>query len=126
MIASAPAATLATARTASQRSRSPDITIMPMRTASSTSATPSAGSLMTRATSGAAHTTASATSRNSGRLPPSPSRLSIMAQISTRPSLANSDGSTWKPPGRLIHALAPFTELPSGVSTASRASSATP
>ena len=84
------------------------------------------GSLTTSPASGAAHTTASMTSRSSGRFPPSPSGLSISAQISTRPSLANSDGSTWNPPGRLIHALAPLTDEPSGLSTASRASSVSP
>jgi hypothetical protein len=40
-------------------------------------------------------------------------------------SLANSDGSIWKPPGTAIHAFAPFTDAPSGVSTASSNSIAT-
>ena len=38
------------------------------------------------------------------------------------PILANSDGSTWKPAGRLIQALAPLTLVPSGLSTAARPS----
>jgi hypothetical protein len=82
--------------------------------------------LTTSAISGAAHTMASAISRGRGRFPWSPSRLSTRAQISTSASLANSDGSTWNPPGRLIQACAPLTTLPSGLSTATRPSSPTP
>ena len=35
-------------------------------------------------------------------------------------SFAYSDGSSWKPPGSEIQERAPFTTLPSGVSTTSR------
>jgi hypothetical protein len=34
-------------------------------------------------------------------------------------TLANSDGSAWKPPGSAIQECAPLTMLPSGLSTTS-------
>jgi len=89
-----------------------------------TRATPSAGSITTRAISGAATASASSTARRPGTLPRA--RLNTVAMIRIRATLANSDGSIWKPPGRLIQALAPLTSAPTGVSTASRASSVTP
>jgi len=50
----------------------------------------------------------------------------IIAIITMSATLANSDGSTWNPPGSEIHAFAPLTSEPSGVSTASRASRVAP
>jgi hypothetical protein len=52
--------------------------------------------------------------------------LKIIAVITISATLANSDGSTWNPPGREIHAFAPLTSEPSGESTASRASRVAP
>ena len=52
-------------------------------------------------------------------------RDSSQAADRIRPSLANSDGSTWNPPGSEIQALAPLTDWPTA-STASSSSSETP
>ena len=59
-----------------------------------------------------------------GRSPRAPAK--IMAVIRISATLANSDGSTWNPPGREIHAWAPLMSEPTGVSTASRASTHPP
>ena len=49
-----------------------------------------------------------------------------MALIKMIDSLAYSDGSIWKPPGSEIHECAPFTMVPSGVSTTSSPRQDTP
>ena len=48
--------------------------------------------------------------------------LKVIASTRISAIFANSDGSTWKPPGSENQARAPFTDEPSGVSTATRAS----
>ena len=50
----------------------------------------------------------------------------IQAVPRTSPSLANSDGSIWNPPGSAIQAFAPLTRCPAGLSTASSSSSDKP
>ena len=120
---------IATAETspASQYQRSPDTTIIPARTKTSTSVTPRAGSVATSAISGAAASAARAAFLIPGRPAagrPTPRRYANTSAVAKMTaSLANSDGSTWKPPGSAIHAYAPFTVVPAGVSTASSNSS---
>ena len=103
----------------------PDTTIMPASVNTRTRVTPSAGSFSTRAISGAAASAAQQTSLIVGRPDGSFRRDSSHAANRIRPSLANSDGSTWKPPGSAIQAFAPFTDWPTA-STASRSSSDRP
>ena len=105
-------------------SRVPDSTIMVAVTTTSTMATPSAGSITTRAISGAATARASSTERRPGRVPRA--RLNTVATIRMSATLANSEGSTWNPPGREIQACAPLMSEPSGLSTASRPSRVAP
>ena len=99
---------------------------MPMVMSSSRMTTPRAGSRSTRATGISASSSTLAASRGRGIRPLSRRSPNTTAAISTSAILANSDGSTWKPAGRLIHALAPLTEVPSGLSTAIRPSTAAP
>jgi hypothetical protein len=106
------------------RSRVPDSTIMVAVTTTMTMATPSAGSITTRAISGAATARASSTERTPGLA--TRAWPNTVATIRMRATLANSDGSTWKPPGREIQACAPLMVEPSGVSTAIRASRVAP
>ena len=105
------------------RSLVPDSTIMVAVTTASTRATPSAGSFTTRASSGAAQARASSTERRPG-VPRHRDRLNTVARARTSATFANSDGSTWKPPGRLIHACAPLTAWVAN--TASRPSTVAP
>ena len=109
------------------RSRSPDSTIMVAVTTTSTRATPRAGSITTRPISGAAQASAVNSERTPGP-PEIPGRawLKIIAIPRISATFANSDGSTWKPPGSEIHACAPLMSEPIGVSTASRPSTVTP
>ncbi len=113
------AAAAATAMPPTQYSRMPEITIMPARVTTSTSITPSAGSRSTSRISGAAASAASPASFSPGRPDSSWRRDSSHAADRTSPSLANSDGSIWNPPGSAIQAFAPFTLCPAGESTAS-------
>ena len=96
-------------------------------TTTSTRATPRAGSTTTRPISGAAQASAMNSARTRG--PPEAVGglwLKIIAVIRISAILPNSFGSTWKPPGRENQACAPLTTEPSGVSTASRASTVPP
>ena len=97
----------------------PDSAISPTMSASISIATPRSGSATTRTSGTRQQPIVSATARSRGRV--SPCRISPRMMAATRmiDSLAYSDGSIWKPPGSEIHDLAPFTTLPSGVSTAS-------
>ena len=99
------------ARAAMMRSRVPDSTIMVAVTTTSTRATPRAGSITTRAISGAAQARASSTERRPG-VPRHRAWLNTVAMTRTSATFANSDGSTWKPPGREIHACAPLMSEP--------------
>ncbi len=123
-LATAMAAATAAVTPASTRSRAPDSTVMVAVTTTRTMATPRAGSMMTSAISGAATARASSTDRRPSTAPQRGWLNTVaMARIST--TLANSDGSTWKPPGRSIQARAPLTSWPSGVRTAPRPSRVT-
>ncbi len=119
--ASAPAAAMA----ATQRSRSPDSAIMPNVISSSRMITPRAGSRSTSATGISARASTPAACFGPGTRPLSRSSPKTTAMTRTSPILANSEGSTWKPAGRLIQALAPLTVVPSGLSTATSPSTAT-
>ncbi len=105
---------------ATQRSFRPDSAIMPAVMSSSRMITPRAGSRSTSATGISASTRTPAACRGPGIRPLSRSSPKTTAMIRTSPILANSEGSTWKPAGRLIQALAPLTLVPSGLSTAAR------
>ena len=109
------------------RSRRPDSTIMVAVTTTSTRATPRAGSITTRPISGAAQPSARNSARTRGP-PEADGRawLKTIAVIRINAIFANSFGSTWKPPGRENQARAPLTTEPSGVSTASRATTVPP
>ncbi len=84
--------------------------------------TPRAGSRSTSTTGISASARTPAACRGPGIRPLSRSSPKTTAMMRMSPILANSDGSTWKPAGRLIQALAPLTVVPSGLSTAARPS----
>ncbi len=68
----------------------------------------------------AATPAASPTVRSRGLVSPWRSSPRMIAVVRMMASLANSDGSIWKPPGSEIQEWAPLTMLPSGVSTTAR------
>ena len=97
-------------------------------TTTSTRATPRAGSTTTRPISGAAQRQRDEQGPDAGAAGDAGRRTRLKTIAITRISaiLANSFGSTWKPPGSEIQARAPLTTEPSGVSTASRPSTVPP
>ena len=98
-------------------------------TTTSTRATPRAGSITTSPISGAAQASVMNSVRTRGPPEAAPVwilELKVIAMTRISAIFANSFGSIWKPPGSENQARAPLTTEPSGVSTATRASTVPP